>query len=108
MGLGGIAVYGYSNGDVPRLLAPVDADGRFCGIDTEVKDYHLYYIVDINVSKDFFNYGVCVKSCPSEGPVECVPTEKVPDCNDQSFQTYKTIKLLNRLCLPDYNQSALK
>lgn len=83
VGLGGIAIYGYQNGDVPRLLAPVDADGRFCGIDSEVKDYPLYYIVDINVNTDFFKYGVCVKSCPKdEETVKCVPTEDVPDCNN--------------------------
>ncbi len=44
-GFGIVSLFGYQNGRPDRLLAPLDADGRFCGIDNDVKDYNYLYLV---------------------------------------------------------------
>jgi solute carrier family 44 (choline transporter-like protein), member 2/4/5 len=44
-GFGIVSLFGYQNGKPDRLLAPLDGNGRFCGIDNEVKDYNYLYLV---------------------------------------------------------------
>lgn len=65
----GFAIYGYINGEISTLLAPVDGDGRLCGVTTDVKDYPNLWIADITTAANnptrMFNYGVCVKICPT-------------------------------------------
>jgi solute carrier family 44 (choline transporter-like protein), member 2/4/5 len=46
-GFGVISIFGYQHGQPDRLLAPLDADGRFCGLDPIAKDYpYLYLALD--------------------------------------------------------------
>jgi len=78
--MGGIAIYGYENGQPHKLLAPLDGNDRFCGVDPEVKDFPIIFYFDIT-TKEILQTGVCVKTCPlKDQDVDCVPTTEVPDC----------------------------
>lgn len=66
-----ITIYGFSNGDIKKLLAPIDGKGNFCGIG-DLKDYPNLYIgnlLDATASAALdpggaFGTAVCVKECP--------------------------------------------
>ena len=84
VGFGVVSVFGYQNGQPQRLLAPLDADGRFCGLDPVVQDYpYLYLALDPTKVTEIFKTAVCVSSCPMNDttPIKCVPTNVTTDCN---------------------------
>lgn len=66
VGFGFITGYGYSKGNVWKLIAPVDGNHRICGFDKEVKDYKYLYVekMDSVKPKEIFASAVCVKECP--------------------------------------------
>lgn len=57
--------FGYKNGNVKKLTAPLDGADNFCGIGN-FSDYPQLYITKLDTIKltDIFNSGVCVKKCP--------------------------------------------
>lgn len=59
-GLAFVVLYGYQNGNPKKLLAPLDADGHFCGIDVGYEDYKLLYFAKIDTS-NWFPSAVCAK-----------------------------------------------
>jgi hypothetical protein len=90
--MGFMSVYGFIHGDVTKLLAPIDGNGDFCGINNNVNnskvdftEYPNLYIGDLAKGlvagaadpKAIFGTGVCVKKCPKteDGKiaVECMP-----------------------------------
>ncbi len=79
---------GYINGAPWKLVAPIDGDNRICGYTPGLEDYTHLYIAKIDEAAtpsnvhNVFEYGVCVKSCPTEkdAPIECVPTTEVTSC----------------------------
>ena len=55
----------YHEGQVGRLIAPLDADKNFCG-EGSFSEYQYLYLTELD-SIDItgiFDSGVCVKSCP--------------------------------------------
>lgn len=104
VGLGVISVFGYNHGQPERLLAPLDADGKFCGIEQGYEAYKYLYIMDVSQS-DILSTAVCVSSCPSkESQVDCKPTSVVKACNDVPQQyRYDTNLLFKKACLPDFD-----
>jgi hypothetical protein len=89
-----------------RLLAPLDGNNRFCGIDAEVKDFPRLYITDLSFGKpsDIFKSAVCVKACPKKADkFEFKPTGTVPDSTSDVAQ-YDTTSLLN-YCFPSNTNS---
>ena len=81
-GVGVVSVFGYKNGQPERLLAPLDADGQFCGLGS-YSSYPYLYIMDVNLAvKDVLSSTVCVASCPMNDttPVDCKSTQNV-DCD---------------------------
>ena len=67
-----IAFYGFSKGNVDKLIASIDGDHEFCGVGDK-KDYPMLYLtrLDWNTLQDtewnlqnIFRYGMCVKECP--------------------------------------------
>lgn len=74
------AIYGYINGDVGKLLAPVDSSGNICGYTSGFENYPYGYIWNIadaaNNPVDFSDYMVCVEECPatSTSDLECINT----------------------------------
>ena len=73
-GFGIVSFFGYQNGKPERLFAPLDADGRFCGLDDNMTDYkYLYLALDPLAApsvSDLFQTAVCVKSCPQNDTVD--------------------------------------
>ena len=112
------SIYGYMAGQPWKLIAPIDGDGRICGWDNEngidMTEYSHLYFGDVNealapssiYTLDIFEYGVCVKECPTEKTeaVECIITDKVDDCNGvpPANRAYTTYDLLS-YCLPNYD-----
>jgi hypothetical protein len=85
----GIAGYGFANGNPSKLLAPLDADGHFCGYDDGYEDFPLLYYWSL--SSDWANSSVCVSVCPnSTSTISCHNTTHVPDCNADGTYHYNT------------------
>jgi len=80
-----VAIFGWAKGDPKKLLAPVDNDGKFCGVDSGYEDYDVLYFPDISSTSNIKNKYVCVKGgCPSAtspASIDCKTTTQVTDCN---------------------------
>lgn len=75
-------VYGFIHGNVNKLLAPVDGNKNFCGINNgkghDLTKYPYLYFSDFTSASAAFQSGVCVKVCPhdtgnGEIAIECKP-----------------------------------
>ena len=101
--MGYLGYYGHANGDVERLIAPVDAALNLCGITPGYEGYKKLYITDFSSPNinTIFASAVCVKACPTEVPFEldCVPNAKVPSCTLAAGAEYKTRAVLD-YCFP--------
>mmetsp|Transcript_8407 Transcript_8407/g.14059 ORF Transcript_8407/g.14059 Transcript_8407/m.14059 type:complete len:166 (-) Transcript_8407:1439-1936(-) len=106
VGMGG---YGLKKGNITKLLAPIDSDKNMCGVDhigwsqKNNKDYPKLYLTNLKDIQNIFDYGVCVKSCPSDKsqPLECAETSKVQDCNTESIQAQRfASKSIGGYCIP--------
>ena len=115
------SIYGYMAGEPWKLIAPLDGDSNICGYTDKTAtgganyaDYKHLYIGDISnalspvsiATVSVFEYGVCVKECPTEKTdvIECIPTEEVPDCNgvadaDDAYTSYELLSY----CIPVYD-----
>ena len=71
-----IAIWSFAKSDLQRLLAPLDDDGNFCGVDDGYEDYPRVWWPDITDKTTILTNYVCVKECPLEedGAPDCVPT----------------------------------
>lgn len=77
--MGYLTFYAYSNGDVSKLTAPLDAANNFCGTTAGFEDYPYLYLTDfddVNL-QEIFTSGICVKECPAT-------TDEVIDCKPNS------------------------
>ena len=78
-------IYSFKNGNISKLIAPVDGQFRICGFDKGVEDYPLLYVAKMDKAdiKMIFQSAVCVKKCPKKNSEEiiCSPTKFVGDCN---------------------------
>ena len=103
----GLAFYGLINGNVLKLIGPVDGDHNICGADSGFTDYKHLYISDLEGGtsdfSDIFKSGICVKDCPKKDgkAIECKPTTDVPDCNSAAVKAkeYETIDVAG-YCMP--------
>ena len=83
--MGYLTMYGFQNGDVAKLTAPLDAANNFCGVD-EYAEYPYLYLTKANEPDigAIFNTGVCVSKCPdteAEAQVlDCKPNDVVATC----------------------------
>lgn len=111
-GVGVVTVFGVQHGKPERLLAPLDADGHFCGLDEGYQAYKYLYFADINVDPSLIlSTAVCVKSCPMDDdtPVECMDTVNVK-CSEgiPKEDRYNTTKLFGKACLPILSELPLE
>ena len=60
LGMIGISIYGFANGDYKALIAGVDADGNICGHTSKVMDMDKTYFMWNNGALK----AVCVSECP--------------------------------------------
>ena len=94
--------HGYSNGQVDRLLAPLDGDDNFCGVDAKVKDYPFLFITNIGVASPAENFrrSVCVKKCPKvDDELDYFKTAKV---GDDGRKAKYTTSLVMGYCFPSH------
>lgn len=100
-GVGIISIFGYQHGKPERLLAPLDADGKFCGLDKGYEGHKYLYLLDITQT-DILASAVCVSKCPVNDtvPVDCIPTGVETTCNGEGLIRYNTTLLFNKACLP--------
>jgi hypothetical protein len=65
------------------LLAPLDADGKFCGLDPGYESHPYLYFLDLDPTGDLLSSAVCVSGCPANNtdPIDCKTTSVETDCN---------------------------
>jgi hypothetical protein len=65
----GVTFYGISQGQVEKMIAPIDMNLNFCGIEGPRADFHKLYFTNLRVSSatDILNSGICMKTCPVQG-----------------------------------------
>jgi len=109
VGFGGyIGIYALEHGDPTAIMAPMDADGYFCGRDAGYEDYKYLFFADIEYSL-WLPWAVCVKECPTiEEPIfYCKSTENVKASADGTCEIkgtdYTSSLFLDRWCLPVYD-----
>ncbi|XP_073941370.1 choline transporter-like 2 isoform X2 [Choristoneura fumiferana] len=98
---GYVGFYGIKNGNVEKLLAPLDSRGKRCGLDSELEDKK--YLVFFNIAKCLSpttaitgcnTPQVCVKECPTSTKVF-----KSPEYTASNFNTWKS----SMVCTYDIN-----
>jgi hypothetical protein len=99
--MGYVTFVGFKEGDINKLVAPLDGEFKFCGIDKGYEEYKFLYIADFTQEtvNGLFDSGVCVKQCPKNktDEVECKATAVVPDCKPTEPYPSKTIV---NICFP--------
>jgi choline transporter-like protein 2/4/5 len=102
--MGYATVYGYKNGNVHKLTAPIDAGKNFCGFG-EMEGYPKMILMNFDLTgfaSNPLNTGICLKKCPTESGkdfvegTDCKGNDKVP-CNDR--KSYKTRDVFD-FCFP--------
>ena len=99
--MGYLTYVGYTEGDVKKLLAPLDGDNNFCGVSEGLEDYPKLYITDFTVGgiNAIFDSAVCVSKCPQteDDAIDCKPSSKVPEC--KSHDPYASRSVVG-ICMP--------
>lgn len=117
--MGFLTYKGFHEGDVKKLLAPLDGDHRFCGIkmvneagdvEYDLTGYDKLYITDfehLDVNS-IFSSAVCVKECPEtvDAAVECDLIEGKDNCNAIP-ETYASKDIVN-ICMPTDPPESIK
>lgn len=71
-----ITQYAFVNGNLKKLLAPMDGAARFCGVTPGYEDFRYLYFRNLDSSEPvrIFLTGVCTKECPTVGDpaTECM------------------------------------
>lgn len=114
--MGYLTNYGFQNGHVNKLLAPLDGDKSFCGWKNATRaesaggpydysDFPKLLITDYSALslEAIFDSGVCVKECPSASGFtnDCKTTSHVEDCNSEEIagEMSEMISIMN-ICIP--------
>ena len=111
--LGGMvtcAYFGIKHGKPRDLIAPIDGDGKICGVTPGYEDYRYLFIGDITKGgkdlDEIFDYGICVQECPATAAaakeLKCKPTSKVPSGNMSQENSYAATNVAS-YCVPDYD-----
>lgn len=101
--------YGWNHNQKERFFAPVDGEGKLCGVDDVNKDYPLLYYAVLK-AEPTAPRALCVKECPLEinDPVDCRKTDRIASqavCASTSDRIgYGTNRVLNRFCMPDVDK----
>ena len=70
-----VSIFGLKNGDPKTLFAPLDSDGKFCGVSAGYEDFKLLHYQN-QQANDWLMYATCVSKCPttSDADVLCKTT----------------------------------
>lgn len=90
-GLGYIGKFAYLQGNIQRLHHPMDAGGRYCGLDVPAQKY-LYLCPGAGLPL-VLSRSVCVDTCPSAGnPISCP--------GSSATWGYETRLVAGKYCMP--------
>jgi hypothetical protein len=107
--MGYLTFLGFTEGNVTKLIAPLDGESKFCGITPGYEEYPNLYIADFTTTSvnKLFASGVCVKECPklATDKVDCKPTADNADC--EPVEPYPSKKMVN-LCIPTEVPESIK
>lgn len=92
-----MSIYGVAEGHLQMLAAPVDSDGRLCGISDNI-DYPNLYYYNMEGDKKSTKYATCVKRCPDSDKfqfvsTDCMKTSRTPDCTIPYNKGYTTVTM---------------
>jgi hypothetical protein len=109
----GIAIYGYSNGNLDEILAPVDGQGRICGFSPGVESTPYLWVSNKADTLTFTGYlftsSVCTTSCPTSttgdgATIGCVNTDwTLANGNCETQNLYPTTDIVNYCALTHDN-----
>lgn len=116
-----VTFWGYVNGEIEVSMAPINAEGGFCGYDYTVvnsantnKGYPYLYIYNpvdaYNAAADdgklLWQYGLCVEKCPTSKDltINCSDQSKLTDPNCGQSSAYATKSSFN-YCYLDTSSS---
>jgi len=99
--------YGFKNGNLSKLLAPLDGDLNFCG-EGDHADHPKLLITDWSTTNIFEIFGkdgsgICVKECPDGREnyhAECLTSSKVRGCPTQGDYLIESSSVMN-ICIPN-------
>ena len=106
-----LTTFGLQNGDIKRLLAPIDGDGKFCGVNHvdeenpdlsyDYTDYEYLMITEYSSNvMSIFNSAICVDKCPqAEEAPDCKTTEAVASCPESGEFLIETRSIMG-ICIP--------
>jgi hypothetical protein len=107
--MGYVTFVGFHEGDIKKLIAPLDGEFKFCGISPGYEEYGNLYIADFTQKSvsGLLESGVCVKECPklATDPVDCKATASVPDCKPE--EAYPSRTMIN-VCMPTEVPDSIK
>ena len=107
--MGYVTFVGFKEGDIQKLIAPLDGEFHFCGIDKGYEEYKNLFIADFSQHNvdDLFASAVCVKECPhlETDKIDCKPTKVTPDCKPE--EAYPSKKVVN-ICIPTEVPDSMK
>jgi hypothetical protein len=89
-----MSMYGLGAGHLTFLAAPVDSNGRLCGVADMIGFPNLYYY-DLDGTNTSAKYATCVKICPDSSTfqfkmTDCMKTELIHDCTIPYGRGYST------------------
>lgn len=85
----GVTSYGISQGQVDKLIAPIDMRNNFCGIEGGKRaEFQKLYFTDLKApnARDILSSGICMKTCPAQG--EKIDTANVHPDDVTDIQDY--------------------
>jgi hypothetical protein len=104
-----VTIIANKEGDLKKLIAPLDGDNSFCGVTDATLEYPNLFITDFTKSSvtDIFDSAVCVKECPklATDAIECVPTSKQAEC--VAKEAYPSKRVVN-ICFPTETPDSIK
>ena len=87
-----VAIWSFINADLEKLLAPIDSEGSFCGIDEGFEEHPYVYWPNISDKSDILTQYVCVSVCPlaTDNTVDCILNDDVEKCEPDQYMEYNT------------------
>lgn len=100
-------IYGMIKGDLSKLAQPYDVDSNPCG-KGELAKFKYQFFNEFVTNPYKVKGTICVKECQGVNTkaYECYPNSEIPSCGNIRY--YPTVTFMERFCVADYDEKALK